>query len=207
MRFISFNFHTFMNIMHAFSSMRLHRFYSFPFRHYLEVIASTHRMPEYYEGDRLLPVFARFSSNKKRLLSVEDTVKCILHPDLNEMYLCSKVPIMVNHNTIFLVDSNQLKHPKDISCDDLGVWRNNRVDTTVIQVTVTTRCVATITKHSREANVSGNTIYTLKRIYRTHGTDKSFRKITSFLLGECKVNSESSFARITSLFCFLMLCL
>lgn len=142
------------------------------------------RSPEYYEGDRALPVFAKISSFRKRLLSVEDTVVCLLHPVHNLSYLCQKTPVTVNHNTIFLVDCNKLEDKRDIESDDLGVWWNNRVDTTVISVQRNSKRVTKVVKCGRNAKGSSETVFNLKGVYRVHGTDKSFRKITAYVLGE-----------------------
>lgn len=57
----------------------------------------------------------------KHLLSVEDTVRCILHP---QGHLCSKIPTTVNNN-MFLVDTNALDDTWDIDSNDMGVEHNN----------------------------------------------------------------------------------
>ena len=150
-------------------------------RLYLEVLSS--KAPEYCEGNRALPVFPWISFNQKRLLSVEDTVKCLLHPAHKSSYLCQKTPVTVNH-VIFLVDCSKLKHRKDIESDDLGTWRNNPVDSTMVSVSKSDHKVTKVIKCRRNEKPSSNKVFTLKRVYRVHGTDKSFRKITAYMFGK-----------------------
>lgn len=39
--------------------------------------------------------------------------------------LCQHVPFGVNVNSSFIVDMNRLYNPRDILCDDMGVWKWN----------------------------------------------------------------------------------
>lgn len=48
--------------------------------------------------------------------------------------MCQRVPITVSHNVAFLVDVTKLDDPGDISSDDMGVWKNNGVDTCYVTV-------------------------------------------------------------------------
>lgn len=137
------------------------------------------RQPEPYDGDINLPVFLRIQPGKKRLFTVEDTVKCLLHPRLNEKYICEQVPILISHNACFLVDGSKLGDPDDVQSDDMGTWKNNGVDTTHIQVKVNAARVVSVTKC--QPNTRG--AHVLKRIYRVHGTDESLRKITATIYG------------------------
>ena len=106
--------------------------------------------PDFYEGDRRLPIFAKIPAGKKRLLSAEDTVRCILHPQFKDAHMCSKTPTYVNHNTMFLVDTTKLGDPTDVESDDLGVWHNNRVDTLHFSVKVDDKEVTEVMKRSRK---------------------------------------------------------
>ena len=140
---------------------------------------------QFYEGDCRLPEFARFPPHRKRLFSLEDTAKCLLHPQHSQHHLCTKTPISVNHNVCYLVDTNALEDQEDINCDDMGVWRNNRVDTTQVLVSRDTTKVVKVVKQQRGAHkMQGLEHFSVKRIYRVHGTDSSFRKITSMIFGE-----------------------
>lgn len=66
----------------------------------------------------------------------------------------------------------------------MGVWKNNGVDTTYVRVTMGKSSVHVVQKCSAKDRKSGT--YSVKRVYRTHATDKSLKKITAFIYGECK---------------------
>ena len=58
--------------------------------------------------------------------SLITTVQCIdilLDPELSENVVCTQVPFDVNCNSLFVVDLSKLSNPRDISCDDMGVWK------------------------------------------------------------------------------------
>jgi hypothetical protein len=152
-------------------------------RRYLELLPL--KLPQYYEGDRGLPEFARIASHRKRLFSLESTVKCLLHPQHSPQHLCTKAPTSVNHNVCFLVDCKALEDSGDIECDDMGVWRNNRVDTTQVLVLRDTNKVVKVSKVQKGTRqVQKMEAFSLKRVYRIHGTDQSFRKVTATIYGE-----------------------
>ena len=46
----------------------------------------------------------------------------LLDGDLQQDEICSQVPFSISKNGIFIVDLNTLGCPKDILCDDMGVW-------------------------------------------------------------------------------------
>lgn len=150
----------------------------FPYRKYLEAINFT--TPDPYQGDIRLPIFTLVPSDRKRLFSVEDTVKCLLHPQLNCQYVCQRVPITVSHNVAFLVDVTKLDDPGDIDNDNMGVWKNNGVDTCYVKVARDTKQqVKSVTK----CTLQNPPTYKVKRCYRIHGTDSTLRKITTTLYG------------------------
>ena len=163
--------------------MYIYYFYS----KYIQEIET--RSPELYEGDAGLPVFSRLTSQRKHLFTIQDVATCILHPKHNPAYFCRKVPTHVNSNVSFLVDTNQFDDPGDIDSDDMGVWRNNRVDSVHITVQADSRAVTSVKKCMKS---SKRGVFLLKRVYRIHGTDSSLRKITSTIYGmyvcmECRV--------------------
>lgn len=72
-----------------------------------------------------------------------------------------------------------------IECDDMGVWRNNRVDITQVLVLQDTNKVAKVSKVQKGTRqVQKMEAFPLKRVYRIHGTDQSFRKVTATIYGE-----------------------
>ena len=85
--------------------------------------------PEFYNGDKALPVFTRIRSNKKRLFSYQDAAMAILWPKLSKKLICTRVPISVSHNVAFIVNTTKLGDVQDVLSDDMGSWKNNRVDT------------------------------------------------------------------------------
>ena len=48
----------------------------------------------------------------------------------NSGCVCTAQPTSICENVSFIVDMTQLDHPDDLLSDDMGVWLNNRVDTT-----------------------------------------------------------------------------
>ena len=143
---------------------------------YIESISDAN--PEYYEGDQRLPIFCRVKPNRKRLFTTEDAVTCLLKPKLNTNFICKKVPTAINHNVCFIVDSSELDDSDDLLSDDMGVWRNNRVDSIMIAMN-SQRVIKRIPRSSTETPS-----HTLKRVYRVHGMDKSFKKIIYTIHGE-----------------------
>jgi hypothetical protein len=68
----------------------------------------------------------------------------------------------------------------DILCDDMGSWKNNRVDSIPVAVS---KGSTEITSVQRLATSSRKTKsnYTLRRVYRVHRTDKTLKKIIASL--------------------------
>ena len=139
-------------------------------------------IPECYEGDTALPIFSHISSKRKRLFTVKDVVSCILHPSHNANFFCQKVPTHIHSNVSFLVDTDQLDDPGDIDSDDMGVWKNNRVDSTYVIVQTNSREVADV-DICKKSTKRGPGCFLMKRVYRIHGTDSSLKKITSTVYG------------------------
>ena len=148
-------------------------------RDYITAIASQNPTP--YEGDVSLPMFCTIPSGQKRLFSVEATVECLLHPNINRKFICERVPISISHNVCFLVDSSKLADSEDILSDDMGTWKHNGVDTTFLSIKTDSngpgiKSVVKCKRNSPEA-------YRLKRSYRIHNTDGSLRKVTASIYG------------------------
>lgn len=49
----------------------------------------------------------------------------LLDPELSPELVCTRMPFDVDCNSVFVVDMSKLSNPKDISCDDMGVWKWN----------------------------------------------------------------------------------
>ena len=66
--------------------------------------------------------------------------------------------------------------------DDMGVWNNNGVDTNYVHATLSKRKVTSVEKFG-PPSTSANT-YKVKRVYRTHATDETLKKLTAYIYGE-----------------------
>ena len=86
------------------------------------------------------------------------------------------MPTTIHKNVAFIDDTCSLENNEDISCDDMGVWKNNRVDKTFVSVTIGEKDMIDVMKCARSQKKG---IYLVKRVYRIHRTDNSLRKITT----------------------------
>lgn len=139
--------------------------------------------PSYYNDDQAMSILERVSKEKKRFYSIEDIVKLLLNPNLNSStFVATKVPTMICSSVSFVVNLDSLDEREDILSDDMGVWRNNGTDKTSVEVTFQNSLVKSINKCSSDSNSSNS--YTVKRVYRTHLTDRTLRKTTAFVYGK-----------------------
>ena len=139
--------------------------------------------PSYYDDDMNLPILEEISYTRKRLYSVEDIVRLLLHPSLkSSKFVCSNVPTSVSKGVSFVIDLDSLDSKDDVCVDDMGVWKNNGVDTNYVRVTMGKSSVNIVQKCTSKDRKSG--AYSVKRVHRTHGTDRSLKKITAFVYGE-----------------------
>lgn len=87
----------------------------------------THRLKRERNDDRSLVLLhgraelPTYSSSNK-FLTTQEAINVLLDRDLQQDEICSQVPFSVRKNGIFIVDLNRLGSPKDIMCDDMGVW-------------------------------------------------------------------------------------
>ena len=49
----------------------------------------------------------------------------LLDPELSPDLVCTRMPFDVDCNSVFVIDMSKLSSPKDIACDDMGVWKWN----------------------------------------------------------------------------------
>ena len=138
--------------------------------------------PSYYNGDKDIPILEKILLHRKRIYSVEDITRILLHPLLkSSKFVATKVPTSISESMSFVVNLDCLEAQEDIVADDMGVWRNNGVDLTRVRVTFQNSCPVGVKKLSSK---DGHSAYCVKRIYRIHATDASLRKITAFMYGE-----------------------
>ena len=50
--------------------------------------------------------------------------------------ICNTVPISIQKNVAFVVDTSRLEHPSDVLADDMGVWKHDGVDTGCFEVSL-----------------------------------------------------------------------
>jgi len=69
-------------------------------------------------GIRELPVFAQ----PYNLFTTKKAIGVLLFSGLTEESVCSRPPVSVDINAVFVVDLNKLSSPKDVVCDYMGAW-------------------------------------------------------------------------------------
>jgi len=92
-------------------------------------------------------------------------------------FVTNKVPTSISESVVFVVNPDCLDVQEDILADDMGVWKNNGIDTTSVNVTFQDLLPKEVKK------LSSKDVHSTKQVYRIHGTDQS-QKITPYLYGE-----------------------
>ena len=142
------------------------------------------REPEYYLADPDLPIFERIRASRKRLYSVQDVAQILLSPSLlSSKFICSKVPTSICDNVAFIIHLDRLEDKKDVLADDMGSWKNNGVNTTQICVSLSESEVESVEKCDVN-DENGLPTYSIKRVYRTHTTDGTLKKLTAYIYGK-----------------------
>ena len=140
-------------------------------------------VPQYYSNDPGMPIFERIPPSRKRLYSVECIVRLLLHPQLqSSKFISAKVPTSISESVSFLVDLDRLENRDDILADDMGVWKNNGVDTSYAHATLSAGKVMHVEKCGPPS--SSAQCYKIKRVYRTHATDRTLKKLTAYIYGK-----------------------
>ena len=73
---------------------------------------------DFYNGNRKLSVYSCCTVR----LDTQELVTILLDPDLKQEKICKTQPVVVEHNTVFIVDLSALECVKDLNCDDMGSW-------------------------------------------------------------------------------------
>ena len=94
--------------------------------------------------------------------------------------ICNAVPINVENNCTFIVDSSKLECPEDIRSDDCGVWRNNGVRVSIVSWNNDEAKVISrrYTKDKKERHE-----YSIIRTYFVHKSHSDFRKMITKITG------------------------
>ena len=66
-----------------------------------------------------LPIYCQSSKQ----LNTTRCVNILLDPELSTSSLCTIVPFDISCNSVFVIDMSSLMNPRDIVCDDMGVWK------------------------------------------------------------------------------------
>ena len=141
--------------------------------------------PEYYCADPDLPIFERIHASRKRLYSVQDVAQILLSPSLlSSKFVCSKIPTSICENVSFIIHLDRLEDKKDVLSDDMGSWKNNGVDTTHIRVNSFSDSEVESVEKCDADDDNGVPTYSIKRVYRTHTTDGSLKKLTAYIYGK-----------------------
>ena len=72
----------------------------------------------YLHDIKELPVY----DQPTKLLTTQEAIGVLLFSGLCDTSICTRVPISVEKNSVFIVDLNKLSSPGDITCDDMGAW-------------------------------------------------------------------------------------
>ena len=130
-----------------------------------------------------MSILERIPPSRKRLYSIEDIVRLLLHPPLRvSRFISTCVPTSIGENVSFIVDVDRLENQDDLLADDMGVWKNNGVDTSYVHSALSERKVTSVEKCGPQSS-SVNT-YKVKRVYRMHATDGTLKKLTAYTYGK-----------------------
>lgn len=130
------------------------------------LISLRRNIGEFYNGNTSLPVFDWKPMNK----TTSEILKILLRP-IADNVTCKVPPHNISHNVSFLLDTSGLESKNDWKCDDMGAWKNNKVQRIHLDLEPDRHVVPVDNTHEG---------YTLKRIYY----NLDLRKIVSFLPGK-----------------------
>lgn len=128
-------------------------------------------------GLQELPVY----DHPEKILSTQEAITALLSCDLKESSICTRVPFSVEINAAFIVDLNKLNSPKDVLCDDMGVWSwggsNKR------WILVDESGFVTFLKNKPEDNKSGDTCFCVWKRYYSLKASPDVKKMIMLLEG------------------------
>ena len=142
---------------------------------------------QFYSGNKALPLF----SNKPEVMKPKTVVTTLLQKDLpSTSKVCSIQPLEVYHHATFLVDLEAPPSTQDITCDDLGNWRNNSNDKFYFSVEWMDDNSAQVTA----AESNDPDVETLKREYYMLKHENDFKKRIDILFWESTRDQLKIFA-------------
>ena len=84
--------------------------------------------PQFLNGDKDLPIY----DVRNNGCTYSEAVRTILSCD--KSLICTKQPVLIEQNCIFVISLKCLENPDDIKSDDSGHWIHNGRKTTYISV-------------------------------------------------------------------------
>ena len=125
---------------------------------------------DYYQGNKDLPVY----ECPKKGYSKEQIVDALCNPSLNKKLICSTHPVLVEHNSSFVIVMTKLKDRNDVRADDLGTKRC----TGSCILTVSVKC----NKNSCYISKSnGSAVVNIRQQYHVHSTDSDLHRMIAFI--------------------------
>ena len=125
--------------------------------------------------------------SEAKSLSSHDIVHTVLfEKDVVKPYVCKKQPLSVNKNTTFIVDLSQLPSKKDITADDMGVWKHNGSPSQYYEVRKNEsgglKEIISLGKKRPKKMVDG--MYRIKKNYSSHHASSDLLRTIIFIEGE-----------------------
>ena len=117
---------------------------------------------DFYNGDLSLPVYFRLSKG----LSAKEIYSAILEGPPDEK-LCTKKPVRVQHNTIFVVDLESVS-VGNVTADDNGVYTDISCPMKSHKVCFFKGKVSSTVEWCRQPNDPESEVFVLKQQYGTH---------------------------------------
>ena len=113
-------------------------------------------------------------------LNTEYAANIILN-DAQENMLCEMQPTCVDKNSVFVVDLEKLRNPKDITCDDMGSWRLNGTHPSYL-IKHPSGEISLVSKSARKGKMKENMYKMIKRYYY-HKTARDLNKTIFVMQG------------------------
>ena len=139
---------------------------------------------KYLNNDKCVPIY----DVRNIGCTYSKAVRVLLDGDAS--LICTKQPILVENNYMFLVDLNLLDDPDDIKSDDCGHWMHNGRKSIHVAVKFQNENVIDVQSIGKSTTPDENSrVYCLVRTYYIHDPHKDFKRILYHIFGEFKIAS------------------
>ena len=137
----------------------------------------------FLHGDENLPIYGTQSSG----CTYAEAVWILLNADKSR--ICSKQPILVQQNYIFVVNLKLLEDPDDIKSDDCGHWVHNGRKSTRVAVWLKSGEVVCVKSTNTSVPPDENSkVYTLVRTYYSQDPNQDFKRTFYHLSVSCNTS-------------------